>query len=1028
MPQNLIIEGTVKALDPIMQELIERETARQQSTIILIPSESVAPPAVNEALGSAFGNIYAEGYPREDSRRQTEAEIADFAAELAHYRRNSDPRYYKGVEYADQLEALARRRAAELFADNGVSPDDLYVNVQPLSGGPANSQAYAGILEPGDIIMGMNLNDGGHLSHGSRVNRSGKLYNSVPYNVPTDTEKLDYDAIEAQAVEVIPNLIVAGFTAYPFVVDWARFRAIADKVGAYLLADISHISGLVAAGEHPSPIGIADVVMSTTHKSLCGPRGAMLLTHKRQLAHRIDRAVFPGEQGGPHLNSIAGIAVALRLAKTDAFKALQQRVRRNAKRLAEQLQARGIRVVGGGTENHLLLLDMKGITHGEDYLTGDMAARILDVAGIVTNRNTIPGDPSAFRASGVRLGTVWISQLGFGDAEIDKLAEAIATLLQACTPFAYTAAGSKIRRRAKVDWETLQQARKLARELTNSPDPQAAGDTVQIRGKDSAVFLDYVVASNVPALADGDSQAAQLGIAGKQLNATLKRIAPAQFQLRFASVPDATLAAIYLADLSDGYIQFSDLHAKLPGPVVVSTIAPPADLPAPGVNGGIAESKPFFIGSEGGGEGGSLPAFAWEEPADAPLRQTGLWARHKELGAKMAPFGGWDMPVWYSSVSEEHNAVRQAAGLFDVTHMGVLEASGAHAAQFLETVSANEIGRLKVGRSHYTYLLLPDGGVVDDLLIYRRAEEVYLLVVNAANNDKDWAWLTAVNEGRVAIDNERPWAKIQNPCRLRDLRQPEWGAERLVDVALQGPASRDILLAMCDDDALAGKIKKMGWAGLAEGRLGEFYTVISRTGYTGERVAYELFVHPDQLVPFWDALLDAGKPFGIAPCGLAARDSLRTEAGLPLYGHELAGDQNLSPGDAGFASFVKVWKPFFIGRSAFLASEASRKRELVRFRMDDKGVRRPETGDPILNRQGKIIGFVTSCAIDQTGYLLGQAMVPDEFAEPGSTLLIYQTGGGKRPLRLPKAIKPGARMPKPDSATVLSRFPARKKG
>ncbi len=307
MTDDFIFHGSLSDLDPELLRVLRREDERQASTIILIASESEAPEAVTEALTSSLGNIYAEGYPREESRRQTQEAILDLDMELAYYRRYSDPRYYKGVEYADVVEALTRRRAAELFAANGVSPDRLYVNVQPLSGAPANSAVYTALLQPGDTIMGLNLNDGGHLSHGSTVNRSGKVYKSVPYFVNPETELLDYDAIERLALETRPKIIVAGYSAYPMIVNWTRFREIADACGAYLLADIAHISGLVAAGVHPSPIGIADVVSTTTHKSLCGPRGAMLMTHRADLAKKLDRAVFPGEQGGPHLNTIAAL-------------------------------------------------------------------------------------------------------------------------------------------------------------------------------------------------------------------------------------------------------------------------------------------------------------------------------------------------------------------------------------------------------------------------------------------------------------------------------------------------------------------------------------------------------------------------------------------------------------------------------------------------------------------------------------------------------------------------------------------------
>lgn len=1026
---DFVFEGSLSEVDPALADLLDREEARQQHTIILIPSESMAPDAVRTAMSSTFGNIYAEGYPREESRGQCEEEILDVEQELAYYRRYSDPRYYKGVEYADMLEALTRRRAAELFAANSVTADELYVNVQPLSGAPANNAVYSALLEPGDTIMGLDLNYGGHLTHGSPVNRSGKVYNAVSYKLDEETKRLDYAAIEVLALETKPQIIVAGYSAYPFIVDWQKFREIADKVGAYLLADISHISGLVAAGVHPSPVGIADVVTTTTHKSLCGPRGAMAMTHRRAVARKLDRAVFPGEQGGPHMNTIAAMAVALKLAQTEQFRELQQRIVENAARLAAKLQERGLTIVGGGTENHLLLIDVRdSISYEGVPLSGDMAARILDLAGYVTNRNTIPGDTSAFRASGVRLGTVWISQLGYGPEEIDLLAEGIATVLHGCRPFTYAGLGGKQLLRSKVGYEALQRGQEIVRELTGHARPEPAGDTVQVRGDEVGRFLALALSSDVAALGVGDSQPTHLFGEGIEASATLQREAEGRYLLRCEDGEIAQAATAWLQALSDGFVLFDDRWAKLPGPVVVTNVATAAGVDNPrNTEAAFVEDKPYFVGiKEHPGSGEPLPAFAWEEPEEAPMRRTSLYDTHVAMGAKMVPFGGWEMPVWYSSVSEEHAAVRETAGLFDVSHMGVLEARGPHADAFLNLVTTNDITTLAVGQSHYTYLLKPDGSVVDDLLIYRRGPEQYMLVVNAANNDKDWAWLNAVNEGKVCIDEERPWAKVQHPAELRDLRDPQWGDAQRVDLALQGPRARDILLALTEDEALAERIKGLGWAELTEGEVAGFEVVISRTGYTGERVAYELFVHPEQAPAFWQAMMEAGEPFGLKPVGLAARDSTRTEAGLPLYGHELAGPLGLNPADAAFGSYVKLWKAFFVGREAFLAHEAERDQAVVRFRMNEKAVRRPELGDPILDRRGKIVGTVTSCAIDSEGYLLGQAVLPLAFAEPGTAIAIYQLGGGERSLRLPKSLEPGQRMPIPDGATVLSRFPSRK--
>ena len=1041
MSDDFIFRGSVAELDPHLKQILDREEARQAATIILIASESEAPEAVAEALGSPFGNVYAEGYPREESRQQIEAEILDLDMEMAHYRRYSDPRYYKGVEYADVLEALARRRAAELFAANGVAADNLFVNVQPLSGAPANSAVYTALIQPGDTILGLNLNDGGHLTHGSPVNRSGKVYKGVPYFVDPETEMLDYDAIEALALEHKPKIIVAGYSAYPKIIDWQRFRAIADKVGAFLLADIAHISGLVAAGVHPSPIGIADVVSTTTHKSLCGPRGAMLMTHKRDIARKLDRAVFPGEQGGPHLNTIAALAVALKLANTEQFRELQRRIVDNAQALAAGLQQRGIRVVGGGCENHLLLIDTKSVSSEGVHLSGDMGSRILDLAGIVVNRNTIPGDKGALSPTGIRIGTVWISQLGFGPAEVDRLAEAIATVLKGCTPYKATGTGGKEQLRARVDYTALKRGRQIVRELRGVEKP-AAGTAVAVRGDQAATFLNYALTSDVAGLADGATQPTHLFGPGIDLDATLAREG-GQYILRFERAEDAAEAAEWLQALSDGYAQFDDVYARLPGPIVAQVVpttlggavegivarvaAIVRDEPAP--DGRFADSKPTFIGRDRRPAAGeALPPFHWEEPADPPLLTTRLNATHRALGARMVPFAGYDMPVWYTSVGEEHAAVRQTAGLFDVTHMGVLDASGPHALDFLNIVTGNDVGLLAVGESQYSHFLLPDGAVIDDLMVYRVEPELYLVVVNASNNDKDWAWLNAVNEGRVMIDEQRPWARVQHPAVLRDLRDPQHGADCRVDIALQGPRSADTLIALAGGDpTFAKRLKALPWAGVMRANPGGFDLIISRTGYTGERVAYELFIHPDRAVDLWNALLAAGEPLGVKACGLAARDSTRTEAGLPLYGHEMAGALGLNPADAGFGSFVKPYKPFFVGRDAFIRHEQTRDRTLVRFRMNEKGVRRPESGDPVLDRRGKVIGHVTSCAIDAEGYLLGQAIVPTNLSAPGTPLHVYQMGGGTRPIKGAERADLGGKLPMPDAATVLTRFPERKK-
>ena len=292
---DFLFRGSLADLDPDVFELTQLEAERQARKLILIPSESQAPLAVREAMGSAFQNIYAEGYPDDEWRMMSEAELFDYDSRLAEYRRYSDPRYYKGVEYADIVESLAIRRAAEAFAANGVSADKIFVNVQALSGGPANNAVYQALVNLGDTIMGMNLLHGGHLSHGSSVNRSGKWFKAVHYAVHPETQKINYDNVRALALEHKPKLLIAGASSYSWIPDWKKFREIADEVGAYFLADISHWGGLIAADVVPSPIGYAHVTMSTTHKSLDGPRGAVLMTTDAAIARKIDKAVFPGE-------------------------------------------------------------------------------------------------------------------------------------------------------------------------------------------------------------------------------------------------------------------------------------------------------------------------------------------------------------------------------------------------------------------------------------------------------------------------------------------------------------------------------------------------------------------------------------------------------------------------------------------------------------------------------------------------------------------------------------------------------------
>ena len=375
------------SFDPEVFAASSRELRRQQENIELIASENIVSEAVLLAAGGVLTNKYAEGYPGK--------------------------RYYGGCVYVDEVEEIARQRACALFGAE-------HANVQPHSGANANLAVFFALLKPGDTVLSMNLSEGGHLSHGSPVNISGNYFNIVPYGVDPVTHTINYDEVRRLAVENKPKLILAGASAYPRLIDFAKFREIADEVGAYLLVDMAHIAGLVAAGVHPSPVPYADVVTTTTHKTLRGPRGGLILC-REEYAKAIDKAIFPGTQGGPLMHIISAKAVALGEAMTDEFKAYGRRVVENAAVLSRELMARGFSLVSGGTDNHLMLLDLR-----DSELTGKELEARLDEVHITANKNTVPGEPrSPFVTSGVRIGTPAVTTRGFGTDEMVKIASFI---------------------------------------------------------------------------------------------------------------------------------------------------------------------------------------------------------------------------------------------------------------------------------------------------------------------------------------------------------------------------------------------------------------------------------------------------------------------------------------------------------------------------------------------------------------------------------------------------------------------------
>lgn len=383
---------TLKQSDPEIAKELDLELNRQRTKLELIASENIVSKAVMEAQGSVLTNKYAEGYPGK--------------------------RYYGGCEYVDVVEQLAIDRAKKLFGAE-------YANVQPHSGAQANMAVFFALLTPGDTVMGMNLTDGGHLTHGSPVNMSGKYFKIVPYGVDKETERIDYDALEKQAEECKPKMIVAGASAYARIIDFPRLAEIAHKVGAYLMVDIAHIAGLVAAGLHPSPVPYADVVTTTTHKTLRGPRGGMILCKDAEFGKQFNKAVFPGIQGGPLMHVIAAKAVAVGEALRPEFKEYAAQTIKNAKALAETLQQDGFRIVSGGTDNHLMLVDLTS-----KDITGKEAQTVLDEVNITSNRNTIPFEPrSPFVTSGIRLGSPALTTRGFKEDDMREVGNIIALVL-----------------------------------------------------------------------------------------------------------------------------------------------------------------------------------------------------------------------------------------------------------------------------------------------------------------------------------------------------------------------------------------------------------------------------------------------------------------------------------------------------------------------------------------------------------------------------------------------------------------------
>ncbi|MFH1422227.1 MAG: hypothetical protein ABIH42_05890, partial [Planctomycetota bacterium] len=418
--------------------------------------------------------------------------------------------------------------------------------------------------------------------------------------------------------------------------------------------------------------------------------------------------------------------------------------------------------------------------------------------------------------------------------------------------------------------------------------------------------------------------------------------------------------------------------------------------------------------------------FHWEEKESAELKKTAFFKEHAKLTKKdfLVPFAGWHMPVWYTRVSEEHAAVRNTAGIFDVSHMGLFEIKGEYATRFLDIVLSNYVPWFRTGQAFYAYALGPDGNIIDDTFTYKLADDWYYIIVNASNTDKMWTWFNGVNDRKYLIDRENPSIEVEGHADIRNLKSQELGAERKVNVALQGPNSLSILLNMISNEEEKRRLKVLPWSNVMWADISGEKCLIARTGYTGERVAFEIYVPWNFAVDFWCKTLEAGADFNLKPCGLGSRDSTRTEAGLPLYGHELAGPLNVSPIEAGYGAFVRFHKPFFIGRKAMMKNEKTRNSEIIRFKLLDKNVRTLHLGDPIASKRAKHVGYVTSSVLVDE-YQIGMAYIDRKMNVPGTKFELFpvEASGAGMKEKQKSAIKPGDSLLFSSEAEVLTRWP-----
>ena len=1061
---GFLFEGTWEDVDPETARITTFEEARQVNKLIMIASESIAPPAVRRALGSVFTDLYAEGYPALHTTRESEALIEDIPYQVAYHERYSDRRYYKGTEFADLVEALAQNRIRHLFAPNRypqnplqIGPEQIQANVQPWSGANANSAVYIALLQPGDTIMGLNLSHGGHLSHGSPVNLSGKFFKVVPYSVNPETGRIDYDEVERLAREHNPRMIVSGASAYPWDINFGRMRQICDSLPrrAYLLADISHPAGLVVAGLFSNPVGIADVTTFTTHKTLIGPRAAIILTTNESIARRIDRAVFPGLQGGPHVNTIAALAVAFKIAQQPEFDELQRTIVANAQALAETLARRGLTIAYGGTTTHLLLVDLRTIAKPNGLpLNGDVAARILDLCGIVCNKNTIADDVSANFPSGIRLGTPWLTQRGLTPEDMRTLGGIIADVLYGIETYPHFDR-TETATRGKIPPALLKQAQSavadlIKRRAIGPPEPSgwpadycpapvevSGKQLLAVYGRRARAFLSEVTAGPIWQLEVGQAvNASCYDAAGQNLgDAAVLRLPADQYGMDHfvCAVDPARYVDLqwWLESLSSGLVLVdpTDVAAKIDGPVAVAPVTRQLDSnQLATLQQAIASEpvtpqlgKPYFIGQQALANRvkstSSRPVCTLAEEGAQPISPL----TSPSPGASGTAPVGWTMPMNYGDALAELQALRNTAALFDESALGILEVSGPDAGRFLDLVTTNDVAFLSRGAAQYTFALDPNGEVLADALLFRTDPQRYLLTTAPSESPRVTQWLEEVKAGRCAIDFEVPSRTLPDNFTIADVRNASGPAARVV-FGLAGPNAPAILRALgdtADDRRKLGRVRRFTHC---FAQLAGIPVMVSRTSHTGVAQGYELFVAPEQAQALWDAVLSRGAAHGVRPAGWQAFRAAGIAAGLPWIRHELNGKWQVSPIQAGYGGLVREHKPFFVGRRPALGRPYPPAEEIARFTTKGPVNARPGNGDPILDATGVCVGHVSS-RVFYAEEPIGLAEVQTDQAGVGTSLTVLVGAAEAETIRLGEsAAAEAARWPAV-TIEIVSRFP-----